>query len=174
MRFIPHWPVKLNRSFFAALLALSLAVPEKMVSAQGGPPPESKRVATILLGGDHSTRDLAHRTIVGQVLDRHGKPLSGAMVYLKDVKTSSLRSLLADENGTYRFGPLPLTNDYEIWAQAGSKKTSVKPISSFIATNYITVPLRFDEAPSASQSPVDTGSNGTSANPPQSPQVKPQ
>jgi len=173
MRFIPRGPLKLRRSQFKTLLALAFAVCQRSASAQGGPPPEGKRVATIMLGGDNSPRDFPRRTIVGQVLDKDGKALVGAMVYLKDVKTSSLRSLQVDVSGAYRFGPLPLTHDYEIWAETGSKRTSVKPISSFITTNYMTVPLRFDQDPSTSKSLVNTSSNSAAAPTPQDPKLKP-
>jgi hypothetical protein len=116
--------------------------------AQAGPPPSGKRVATVVFGGAYKGDRVApHRTILGQVNDGDGSPVNGAMVYLKDLNNSSLRVQRADENGAYHFGPLPLSDDYELWAEIADRKTPKKPVSSFITTNQITVPLRFLTAP---------------------------
>ncbi|MDR3734634.1 MAG: carboxypeptidase-like regulatory domain-containing protein [Acidobacteriaceae bacterium] len=99
-------------------------------------------MATVVFGGAYNGDRVApHRTILGEVKD--GKPVDRAMVYLKDVNNSSLRVQRADENGAYRFGPLPLSDDYELWAEIDDRRTPKKPVSSFITTNPITVPLRF-------------------------------
>lgn len=72
----------------------------------------------------------AIRVVTGSVLDANGAPVKGAMVYLKDTKTSEVRSMLADENGKYRFMSLSFKADYKLWAQIKDKKSPERPISS--------------------------------------------
>ena len=71
------------------------------------------------------------RIVDGNVLDGNDKPLSGAVVYLKDSKTLAVKSYLTDDAGHFRFGELSQTADYEIWAQYSGVKSKAKTISSF-------------------------------------------
>lgn len=94
-------------------LTTALICSGTLASAQAGPPSES-RVATIIFSGaDNGDRTFPHRTILGKAKDADGKPVGGAMVYLRDVNNASLRVQLADDitsdlflcRMTLRFGP---------------------------------------------------------------------
>jgi hypothetical protein len=140
---------KIEYVYFVIRFALTTALicSGTLASAQAGPPSES-RVATIVFSGaDNGDRTFPHRTILGEVKDADGKPVDGAMVYLRDVNNASLRVQLADEKGAYHFGPLSLSHDFEIWAEFKDRTTPKKPVSSFITTNQITMPLRFVTVP---------------------------
>jgi hypothetical protein len=111
----------------------------------GGPPSAGKPIGSINFGshGDTSPRSTT-RTISGFVEDASGKHLTGATVYLKDAQKNTVVALNADDQGAYRFGELPLTKDYELWAVVDGKKTVVKPVSSFLTQKEVTILLKVD------------------------------
>jgi hypothetical protein len=89
----------------------------------------------------------AQRVLEGKVEDKSGAPLKGAVVYLKDGHTLAVRSCIADDAGSYRFGQLSQNTDYSLWAEfpAGGKKSAVKSISSFDSKTQITMILKIDQ-----------------------------
>jgi dienelactone hydrolase len=66
------------------------------------------------------------------VQDLRGKPLSGARVFLKDMKSNVVRTLQTDQNGEYKVFALTPTVDYEVYAEFKGKTSDKKVISSFL------------------------------------------
>jgi hypothetical protein len=131
----------------ALIFAAAFIVAATTAHAQtGGPPSAGKPIGSINFGSraDTSPRSTT-RTITGFVEDTSGKHLTGAIVYLKDTQKNTVIALNADDQGAYRFGYLPLTTDYEVWAVVDGKKTVVKPISSFLTQKEITILLKVDK-----------------------------
>ena len=90
-------------------------------------------------------RGPVQRTIKGKVEDKAGQGIKGAVVYLKDGRTSSVRSAIADDDGSYRFVQLAQNTDYEIWAQNGTNKSSTHSISSFDSKNDYDITLKISQ-----------------------------
>lgn len=90
-------------------------------------------------------RGPAQRVVQGKVTTSADAALKGAVVYLKDDHTRSVKSFIADDQGGYRFGQLAQNTDYEIWAEHDGKKSSVKTISSFDSKNQFYINLKIDK-----------------------------
>ncbi len=71
------------------------------------------------------------RSVQGKVLGQSDEGKAGAVVYLKDVKTLTIRSAISTQDGTYRFGQLSDGTDYELWAELEGKKSPTRSVSSF-------------------------------------------
>jgi hypothetical protein len=89
-------------------------------------------------------RGPVQRTVQGKVTDKAEAGLSGAVVYLKDDHTLSMKSFIAEADGSYRFGQLLQNTDYELWAESNGKKSPTKTISSFDTKNSFQINLKID------------------------------
>lgn len=71
------------------------------------------------------------RSLQGQVMDNRDAPVGGAVVYLKNTKTLSVKTFIADKDGNYRFNALSPNVDYDVYAESNGKKSDTKTLSSF-------------------------------------------
>ena len=90
-------------------------------------------------------RGTAQRVVHGKVEDKNGVGIKGAVVYLKDSHSASVKSAIAGDDGSFRFVQLSLNTDYEIWAQSDEHKSQTRSISSFDSKVDITVFLKIDK-----------------------------
>ncbi|HUI83827.1 MAG TPA: carboxypeptidase-like regulatory domain-containing protein [Candidatus Binatia bacterium] len=84
------------------------------------------------------------RLLTGAVLDKSDKPVSNAVVYLKNTKTLAIKTYIAQNDGTYRFPELSSNVDYEIYAQKEGRKSNVKTLSQFDDREKPNINLRID------------------------------
>ena len=86
----------------------------------------------------------AQRVVQGKVVDKSDAGLKGATVYLKDGHTLAVKSYVASDDGSYRFGQLTQSADYQLWAELNGKKSGVKNISSFDTRAEFNITLKID------------------------------
>jgi hypothetical protein len=86
----------------------------------------------------------AQRVVQGKVIGSAGTGLKGATVFLKDDHTLAVKSYLATDDGSFRFGQLLQSTDFELWAEFDGKKSAVKNISSFDNRAQIDITLKID------------------------------
>lgn len=80
---------------------------------------------------DEKKRAATERPVSGFVTDADGKPVSGAIVQLKNTRTLQVRSFITREKGDYYFAGLSKDVDYELKAQSEGKASSARTLSSF-------------------------------------------
>ena len=85
------------------------------------------------------------RTVRGTVMDKDESPLASAIVHLKNVRTLTVRTYIADSAGQYRFSGLDPNVDYELHAERDNLTSNSRTISSFDTRKEIVVPLKVDK-----------------------------
>lgn len=109
---------KTNSHFALTFLALSLALPATIhaqINQQNGP----------------VNRGPIERIVEGKVVNKGGLPIGGAVVYLKNTRSNTVKTYIADDSGHFRFGELSQDTDYELWAESNGVRSKSKGISSF-------------------------------------------
>lgn len=84
------------------------------------------------------------RTVHGTVIDASGTPVSGAVVYLKNMKTLAVRTYFSSPKGRYHFSGLDPNVDYQIHAEHQDLTSPSRVISSYDSSPDIVVELKVD------------------------------
>jgi len=118
---------------FTASLAFLAAA--SLLCAQGDPTKHPEAV----YGNDmpKNTKPSQLRTIQGTVKDQADNPVSGAIVQLKDLKTSKVVDFATKEDGKFAFKQLRLDVNYELVAKRGDLAAPVKKVTIYGRTNQV-------------------------------------
>jgi Carboxypeptidase regulatory-like domain len=93
----------------------------------------------------HKATRVTSRTLTGVVLEKAGDaPVSNAVVYLKNMKSLAVKTVIAANDGTYRFPELSPNVDYEVYAQREGKKSDTKVLSQFDDRQKANIVLRIN------------------------------
>lgn len=84
------------------------------------------------------------RTLTGLVLDKSDQPIANAVVYLKNQKTFSVKTIFTQKDGAYRFPQLDRNTDYEVYAEINGKRSDSKSVSQFDDRAAPNIILRID------------------------------
>jgi Carboxypeptidase regulatory-like domain len=114
--------LKMRMNNRAVLAALALAL---VCAAM---PPRAPAQVDFQKGPRH---DPIERIATGKVVDKEDAPIPGAVVYLKNTHTNTVRTYIADDAGLFRFGNLAQDTDYELWAESNGTRSKSREISSF-------------------------------------------
>jgi len=85
------------------------------------------------------------RTVRGLVTDKTDSPLSSSVVFLKNLRTNSVRSSYTDDTGSYRFSGLDPNADYELHAEKEGAKSTTRTVSSFDSRKDIVLNLKIEK-----------------------------
>ncbi len=86
------------------------------------------------------------RTVRGVVADKSSEnPVRSAVVFLRNTRTTAVRSYIADEEGNYRFSGLDPNVDYEIHAEKEGAKSATRTVSSFDNKKDIVINLKIEK-----------------------------
>jgi hypothetical protein len=84
------------------------------------------------------------RILNGNVRDKGDSALSGSIVYLKNTKTLSVKTYIADNEGAFHFHSLSPNVDYEVYAEFNGQRSSTKMLSSFDSRPVVNMELKID------------------------------
>jgi hypothetical protein len=84
------------------------------------------------------------RTVRGVVTDKSDDPIPSSVIFLKNLRTNSVRSSFADKEGSYRFSGLDPNADYEVFAEFEGAKSAVRSVSSLDGRKEIILNLKID------------------------------
>lgn len=90
-------------------------------------------------------REAQLRTVHGLVTDKSDSPISGSVVFLKNMLTNTVRSSYTDETGSYRFSGLDPNADYELHAEKEGAKSATRTVSSFDSRKDINLNLKMEK-----------------------------
>jgi hypothetical protein len=105
----------------ALILAALTCSAQLTLPLSGGSPSDS----------NHKATRVTSRTLTGMVLDKDDQPIANAVVYLKNTKTLTVKTYIAQNDGTYRFPALSRDVDYDVYAERAGKKSGTKSLSQF-------------------------------------------
>ena len=100
--------------------------------------------AALIVAPAHAAAPATERVVQGEVTSKTGAPVNGAIVYLKDSKTTSVKTYITDAAGHYRFGQLSQNVDYEIWAESNGERSKTRSISSFDSRDNFNFAFRIE------------------------------
>ena len=86
------------------------------------------------------------RAVQGTVFDADDKPVVGAIVQLKDVRTLQMRSYITKVDGEYHFSSLKIDDDYEVEARFNDMRSGWKRLSIFDTRKVPVINLKLEKA----------------------------
>jgi hypothetical protein len=115
------------------------------VLAQQTEAPTSKQPAVTLENNKTKPKkDSPFRLIQGTVKDQSDNPVAGAIVQLKNAKTSKLVDFATKDDGKFAFRDLPLADDYELFAKQGGITTPVKKVSIYDTRKEVVINFKIE------------------------------
>jgi hypothetical protein len=122
--------MKLNRTCLAAVLVcVALAAGLVPMARNGG------------LSAAQA-QNLGQRVVAGSVVDADSAAVTGATVFLQNLKTKSIRSYTSAKDGRFRFAQVNMSDDYDLWAEKQGKKSAIKQVSSWDARKEFEAELK--------------------------------
>jgi hypothetical protein len=95
----------------------------------------------LLAAGAAFAQNVKYKTLDGKVFGNGELVLPGAIVYLQDSKANTIRSFIATQDGSYRFGQISPDIDYTVWSKYKEAKSPTKTISSYDSRKNVTIDL---------------------------------
>jgi len=120
----------MKRAFQLGLLCAALFAAAPLVFAQ------SFQVS----GG----KEQRQRILNGTVKNKGEQILPGAIVYLKNTKTLSVKSYIADDKGEFHFHSLSPEVDYQVYAAYKGVRSQNRTLSSFDSRAVFNMDLQID------------------------------
>lgn len=100
---------------------------------------QPKQPSVVLENKEKPKKDSTYRTIQGIVEDPASNPIAGAIVQLKDTKTSKVVDFATKDDGKFAFRELSMDINYELLAKRGDLASAVRKVSVFDTRKDVTI-----------------------------------
>lgn len=87
-------------------------------------------------------QNMGQRVVEGNVVDANAATVAGATVFLKNLKSKSIRSYTSEANGKFYFAQVNMIDEYDLWAEKDGKKSPTKTVSSWDSRKDFTTELK--------------------------------
>ena len=87
-------------------------------------------------------QNIGQRVVQGKVLDGEDAAVSGATVFLKNLKSKAIRSYTTEADGRFRFTQVNMAEDFDLWAEKAARKSATKSVSSWDSRKEIDTDIR--------------------------------
>lgn len=125
------------------LLSISIACVLALASAQTRQTDPTDRSNVFLQNKEKPPKPSDARTISGLVQDQRENPVSGAIVQLKDMKTSKVVDFPTKDDGKFSFHDLRMDDDYELTAKHAGL-TQVKKVSTYDTRKNVVLTFKLE------------------------------
>lgn len=98
--------------------------------------------ASLSVAPQAHAQNLGQRVITGTVVDGDSARVAAATVFLRNVKTKSIRSYTSDKDGHFRFAQVNMAEDFDLWAEKEGRKSALKSVSSWDARKAFETELK--------------------------------
>lgn len=115
--------------------------------------PEKHPEATFGSDTHKPVKPSKQRTIVGMVKDQADNPAPGAIVQLKDLRTSKVVDFATKDDGKFAFRELRLDVNYELVAKRGALGTPVKKVTIYDTRNQVILNFKLEPQEPAAAKP---------------------
>jgi carboxypeptidase family protein len=130
-----------NTKFFAISLVCAAAAIFAPAQAQT---PDSNKPSVIVENHLPPPKAANARIITGTVKDQNDNPIPGAIVQLKNMKTSKIVDFPTKDDGKFVFKDLYMNIDYEITAKHDSITSPAKKVSIYDERKNIVLTFRLE------------------------------
>ena len=101
--------------------------------------PPNKPSVVVENNKEKPKKDSPYRIIQGIVRDQADNPIAGALVQLKDTKTSKIVNFATKDDGKFAFRDLSMEINYELLAKRGDVASPVRKVSIYDTRKDVTV-----------------------------------
>src|SRR5215471_3101865 len=106
--------------------------------------PSNKPSVTLENNRPKTLKPSNSKIIEGTVKDGADNPVAGAIVQLKNTKTSRVVDFATKDDGKFAFRELPLDADYELLAKRGDMATPVKKVSLYDTRKEVIINFKLE------------------------------
>jgi len=87
-------------------------------------------------------QNMGQRVVEGSVVDASSATVAGATVFLKNLKSKSIRSYTSEAGGKFYFAQVNMIDQYDLWAEKDGRKSPTKTVSSWDERKDFTTELK--------------------------------